>query len=141
MVEQSRLIEVSEVKRRGCLFCANHKVTYLPGEPVNKGSIKNETHCHCTIPVCPYEELEAIKQDFQKEYDKALEKAFKAGIKRLQMNERRDDGTDRKELLCDFAEYQRERQDGDKERIDLSILGVGVGRVEEDSPGRDLYDL
>ena len=141
MVEQSRLIEVSEVKRRGCLFCANHKVTYLPGEPVNKGSIKNETHCHCTIPVCPYEELEAIKQDFQKEYDKALEKAFKAGIKRLQMNERRDDGTDRKELLYYIERDRLLGQDGEEERIDLSILGVGVGRVEEDSPGRDLYDL
>ena len=141
MVEQSRLIEVSEVKRRGCLFCANHKVTYLPGEPINKGTIKNETHCHCTIPVCPYEELEAIKQDFQKEYDKALEKAFKAGIKRLQMNERRDDGTDRKELLYYIERDRLLGQDGEEERVDLSILGVGLGRVEEDSPGRDLYDL
>jgi hypothetical protein len=141
VVEQSRLIEVSEVKRRGCLFCANHKVTYLPGEPVNKGSIKNETHCHCTIPVCPYEELEAIKQDFQKEYDKALEKAFKAGIKRLQMNERRDDGTDRKELLYHIERDRRVEEDGEEERLDLSILGVGLGRVEEDTPGRNLYDL
>jgi hypothetical protein len=141
VVEQSRLIEVSEVKRRGCLFCANHKVTYLPGEPVNKGSIKNETHCHCTIPVCPYEELEAIKQDFQKEYDKALEKAFKAGIKRLQMNERRDDGTDRKELFFHIERDRRVDEDGEEERIDISILGVGLGRVEEDTPGRNIHDL
>lgn len=132
MVEQSRLIEVSEVKRRGCLFCANHKVTYLPGEPVNKGTIKNETHCHCTIPVCPYEELEAIKQDFQKEYDKALEKAFKAGIKRLQMNERRDDGCNRKELFYYIEQYQCDRQDREEERIDLFELGLGLGGVEED---------
>ena len=141
MVEQIRLIELSEVKRRGCLFCANHKITYLPGETVNKGTIKNETHCHCTIPICPYEELDVIKQDFQKEYDKALEKAFKAGIKRLQMNERRDDGINREELFYHIERDRRVEEDGEEERIDISILGVGLGRVEEDTPGRNIYDL
>lgn len=141
MVEHSRLIEESEVKRRGCLFCANHKVEQRAGEPINKGSPKATTHCHCTIPICPYEELEEIKNDFRKEYDKAIERAFKAGIKRLQMNERRDDGTDRKELLYYIERDRLLGQDGEEERVDLSILGVGVGRVEEDTPGRDLYDL
>jgi hypothetical protein len=86
-----RRIEEQELKRRGCLECANSLVAYFDEEYRKPGKITADKHCNCLFDKCPYEELENIKRDFKKEYDKRIEKEYRQGIKRLRENERRDE--------------------------------------------------
>lgn len=84
-----RALILSEAKKRGCELCTNYMVCLHPGEKREKGKLNHTTHAHCALDSCPYEELNDIKRDFRIEYDRKIEKDFKAGMKRLRANEER----------------------------------------------------
>jgi hypothetical protein len=77
----------ADLKRLGCMECADAFIGYLGNEEKNRGRPKLYAHCHCPYEDCPYQELAQIKADFIKEFDKAIEAAFKAGMLRLRLND------------------------------------------------------